>query len=104
VNLPFSGFEVVEAADGDEALSRARAERLDLVLLDVMMPGVDGFTVAERLRADPATAGIPVVFLTARADDADLRRGRRIGAADYVTKPFDPLRLGDRLRRVLESV
>lgn len=104
VNLPFAGFEVVEAADGGEALERVREHEFDLVLLDVMMPGLNGFAVAERLRADTATAGVPIVFLSARADARDVRRGFELGAADYVTKPFDPLELGEHLNVVLRAL
>jgi DNA-binding response OmpR family regulator len=103
VNLPFSGFEVVEAADGEAALEEARAQPVDVVLLDVMMPGMGGFDVAERLQSDPATASVPIVFLSARADRADVRRGLALGAAEYITKPFDPLRLGERLRRIVDE-
>ena len=103
VNLPFSGFEVVEAADGPSALEEVRERPVDLVLLDVMMPGMGGFDVAERLQSDPATASVPIVFLSARADRADVRRGLSLGAAEYITKPFDPLRLGERLRRIVDK-
>jgi DNA-binding response OmpR family regulator len=102
VNLPFSGFDVIEAADGEEALAQARAHAVDLVVLDVMMPGMNGFEVAERLHSDPATAEIPVVFLSARADEVDVRRGLELGR-DYITKPFDPIRLGERLKRIVDG-
>jgi DNA-binding response OmpR family regulator len=100
VNLPFSGFEVIEAADGQQALAQVRTHPVDLVVLDVMMPGMNGFEVAERLHEDPATAGIPIVFLSARADEVDVRRGLELGV-EYITKPFDPLRLGERLSRII---
>jgi two-component system OmpR family response regulator len=101
VNLPLAGFEVVEAADGESALSLLRGERFDLALLDVMMPGVNGFGVAERLRRDGVD--VPIVFLSARADGDDIRRGLALGAVDYVTKPFDPLRIGERLHEALRA-
>jgi two-component system OmpR family response regulator len=101
VNLPLAGFEVVEAADGEAALALLRGERFDLALLDVMMPGVSGFGVAERLRADGVE--LPIVFLSARADGEDIRRGLAVGAVDYVTKPFDPLRIGERLHEALRA-
>ena len=101
VNLPLAGFDVVEESGGGEALVRAQSERFDLALLDVMMPGMSGFELAERLHADERTASLPFVFLSARADQSDVRRGFELGAADYVTKPFDPLRLGDHLHGVL---
>lgn len=104
VNLPLSGFEVEEAEDGEAAVERAREQEFDLVLLDVMMPGMSGFEVAGRLRNDPRTADLPFVFLSARADEEDIRRGFEVGAADYITKPFDPLQLGDHLNTVLHAI
>jgi two-component system OmpR family response regulator len=101
VNLPLAGFDVAEAADGESALALLRSERFDLALLDVMMPGVNGFAVAERLREERAE--LPVVFLSARADGDDVRRGLAVGAVDYVTKPFDPLRIGERLHEALRA-
>jgi len=103
VNLPFAGFEVVEASDGEKALSLLREEEFDLVLLDVMMPGMSGFEVLERLRRDPGRDELAIVFLSARADEEDIRRGFELGALDYVTKPFDPLRLGEHLHDVLRA-
>jgi DNA-binding response OmpR family regulator len=101
VNLPLAGFDVAEAADGESALALLRSERYDIVLLDVMLPGLNGFGVAQQLLAElPAT---PIVFLSARADRSDVRRGLELGAVDYVTKPFDPLRIGDRLHAVLRA-
>ena len=93
VNLAIAGMEVLQAADGEEALELARTEVPDLVLLDLMMPRVDGWTVAQELRADERTKGIPIVFLTARATANDRRRAEKLGALGYVLKPFDPVRL-----------
>jgi CheY-like chemotaxis protein len=104
VNLTVSGMAVVEARDGREALALVAAERPDLILLDVMMPGLDGWEVAERLAADPDTREIPIVFLTARADTADRVRGRDLGAVGYVTKPFDPVGIADLVERTLERL
>lgn len=104
VNLPHAGFDVTEAEDGGTALARAEAEDFDLALLDVMMPGMSGFELAERLRADARTKDVPIVFLSARADRRDMRRGFELGAADYVTKPFDPVNLGEHLLAVLAAV
>lgn len=95
---------VAEAADGAEALARARGERPSLVLLDVMMPRVDGWEVAARLAADPATREIPIVFLSARAGLEDRRQAKLAGAVGYIVKPFDPLSLGDTLASVLTRV
>ena len=93
VNLAVAGIEVLQAADGEEALALARSEEPDLVLLDLMMPNVDGWTVAEELAAEEDTRDIPIVFLTARATTNDRRRAEKLGALGYVLKPFDPVRL-----------
>jgi CheY-like chemotaxis protein len=104
VNLIASGMDVLEARDGHEALELAAAERPDLILLDVMMPGPSGWEVAAMLAADERTREIPVVFLTARAECADRVRGRELGAVGYLTKPFDPVGLGDLVERTLERI
>ena len=104
VNLAASGMEVLEAANGDEGLELARSERPDLVLLDVMMPGRDGWTVARALADDPETREIPIIFLTARADAADRRLGQRLGGVGYVVKPFDPVYIGELVEDVLARV
>jgi len=95
------GMEVVEATNGTEALARAREDHPDAVLLDVMMPVLDGPSTLARLREDPATAGIPVVFLTAKAIAAEVERLKSLGAAGVLTKPFDPMTLARELRGVL---
>lgn len=94
-------MDVVEASNGAEGLLRAKEERPDAVLLDVMMPAMDGPTTLARLREDPATAGIPVVFLTAKAIAAEVDRLKSLGAAGVLTKPFDPMTLARDLRAVL---
>jgi two-component system copper resistance phosphate regulon response regulator CusR len=104
VNLEVDGLRVREAKDGVEALEEVRRQRPSLVLLDVMMPGVDGWGVAERLAADDATQDIPVVFLSARAAVEDRLRAQELGAVGYVVKPFDPLGLGRIVRDVLERI
>jgi DNA-binding response OmpR family regulator len=91
VNLSASGIEVLEAANGTAGIEIARRERPDLILLDVMMPGIDGWEVARRLTADEATRAIPIVFLTARAGEEDRHLGQEAGAVGYVVKPFDPV-------------
>lgn len=93
--------EVLEAEDGEAALALCREQRPALVLLDVLMPGLDGFAVCERLKADPATAEIPVIFLSALDRPDDKVRGLELGAADYVTKPFDPAEVLARVRTQL---
>ena len=104
VNLAASGMEVIEAADGRAGLELARKERPDLVLLDVMMPDVDGWTVARELAEGMETRDIPVVFLTARADTADKRLGEQLGGVGYLVKPFDPVAIGDYVEDVLSRI
>ena len=104
VNLEGDGLAVSEAADGGEALEEVRRARPSLVLLDVMMPGVDGWNVAEQLAADDETREIPVVFLSARVAPEDRLRAQELGAVGYVVKPFDPLELAGIVRDVLERV
>ncbi|OLN26742.1 Response regulator [Desulfovibrio sp. DV] len=91
-------YDVAVAMDGPSALELAAAQKPGLILLDIMMPGMDGYEVCRRLAADPATAGIPVIFLTAMTDVADKARGFALGAVDYVTKPFEPLEIQARVR------
>jgi DNA-binding response OmpR family regulator len=104
VNLEAEGMEVAEAPDGPSGLDAARTESPDVILLDVMMPGLDGWRVAEQLLEDPATAGIPVVFLTARADLRDRARGMDLGGLDYITKPFNPVELASLVSSVVTAV
>ena len=104
VNLEAEQMRVLEAPDGDTGLQTAREERPDVILLDVMMPGRNGWEVAEELLADERTNQIPIVFLTARAEVKDRARGIDLGGVDYVTKPFNPVELAplveDLVRRV----
>ena len=104
VNLEGDGMAVNEATDGAEALELVRRERPALVLLDVMMPGVDGWSVAAQLAGDAETRDIPIVFLSARAAPEDRRQAQRLGAVGYVVKPFDPLELSGVVRDVLGRV
>lgn len=103
VNFEMEGFTVVTAQDGAVALDRARSSRPDVIVLDVMMPRMTGHEVAAELKADPALADIPVIFVSAKAQGADVALGMELGAADYVTKPFDPIELVDRVAAVLEK-
>jgi CheY-like chemotaxis protein len=100
VNLELEGFEVIPAVDGQDALDKVKEAQPDVVTLDVMMPRVDGWAAAERLRADPETAHIKVILLSARAQESDIQRGERIGVDAYLTKPFDPDELIDVVRRL----
>lgn len=100
-NLKGAGFEVLTAPDGECALRLARAHVPDLVLLDLMLPEVDGLEVCKILRRDPATSGVPVIMLTARASEVDRVLGLELGADDYVTKPFSPRELVLRVKNLL---
>jgi DNA-binding response OmpR family regulator len=104
VNLEAEGIEVVEAPDGATGVELAKQEQPDAILLDVMMPGLDGWSVAERLLTDEATGAIPIIFLTARADLRDRVRGLDVGGLDYVTKPFNPIDLAPLVRGVVDAV
>ena len=103
VNLELEGFEVVPAVDGQDALDKVKDVQPDVVTLDVMMPRVDGWEAAERLRQDPETAHIKVILLSARAQESDIQRGERIGVDAYLTKPFDPDELIDVVRRLAQA-
>ena len=101
VNLRSAGYDVAVAADGEEALEKAGELRPDLVLLDVMMPRIDGFEVAQRLRRNPQTANTSIIMLTAKALSADKVTGLQSGADDYIIKPFDPIELLARVKGTL---
>ncbi|HJT37127.1 MAG TPA: response regulator [Actinomycetota bacterium] len=101
VNLQLEGYEVIEAGDGEIGLEMVRTERPDLVLLDVMMPGLDGWQFMDAIKADDNTAKIPIVLLTARVQREDEIRGWLSGAADYLPKPFNPSTLTEVVRRTL---
>jgi len=104
VNLEAEGMEVLEAPDGLAGVEVARKETPDVILLDVMMPGLDGWRVAEELLDDERTRSIPIIFLTARAELRDRARGLDLGGIDYVTKPFNPVDLAPLVRDLLERV
>jgi CheY-like chemotaxis protein len=103
VNLELEGFEVVTAVDGQDALDKVKDADVQVVTLDVMMPRLDGWETATRLRSDPDTAHLKVILLSARAQEADLQRGAKIGVDAYLTKPFDPDELISTVRRLAES-
>lgn len=104
VNLERQGYEVVTANDGREALEKVEAESPDLVVLDVMMPYMDGFEVLQNLRRNASTRDIPVIMLTAKAQDADVFRGWQSGVDCYLTKPFNPMELIAFVKRIFKSM
>jgi DNA-binding response OmpR family regulator len=104
VNLEAAGMQVLEAGDGLSGLAAARAERPDVILLDVMMPGMDGWQVLEELLDDEGTQDIPIIFLTARAELRDQAHGLELGGVDYVTKPFNPVDLAPLIDALVERV
>jgi two-component system phosphate regulon response regulator PhoB len=94
------GYQVASVASGEEALALVETQPPDLILLDLMLPGIDGMTVCQRLRSDPSTSGIAIMMLTAKGEEADIVQGLNHGATDYVTKPFSPKVLLARIRAV----
>lgn len=104
VNLERAGYQVVTAFDGREALEKVEAERPDLVVLDVMMPYMDGFEVLQTLRKNQNTRDLPVIMLTAKAQDADVFRGWQSGVDCYLTKPFNPMELIAFVKRIFKSM
>ncbi|HIE52413.1 MAG TPA: response regulator transcription factor [Armatimonadetes bacterium] len=104
INLERAGYDVVTAYDGLEALKKVEEEQPDLIVLDVMMPQLDGFETLKRLKANPATAEIPVIMLTAKSQDADVFRGWQAGVDCYLTKPFNPMELLSFVKRIFDSL
>ena len=102
INLERAGHQVTTARDGKEGLQKVDAERPDLIVLDVMMPYMDGFEALGHLRRDPQTRDIPVLMLTAKASDSDVFQGYQAGADCYLTKPFNPRELVSFVRRILD--
>jgi two-component system, OmpR family, alkaline phosphatase synthesis response regulator PhoP len=100
-NLAASGYRIQTASSGEEALTKTRKELPDLVILDLMLPGIDGLEVCRQLKRDARTDRVPIVMLTAKGEEADIVAGLELGADDYVTKPFSPKVLGARVRRIL---
>jgi two-component system alkaline phosphatase synthesis response regulator PhoP len=100
-NLTKEGFAVIGAASGEEALKFARAEKPELILLDLLLPGIDGLEVARRLKKDASTKEIPIIMVTAKGEEADIVTGLEVGAEDYITKPFSRKVLVARVRAVL---
>ncbi len=100
-SLGMEGYEVITAMSGEEALDKADREHPDLIVLDILMPDLDGYEVCRRLRADERFADTPIILLTAKHGDEDRARGAEVGASAYVTKPFRPIELIDRIRTLL---
>ncbi|MCW5941991.1 MAG: response regulator [Fimbriimonadaceae bacterium] len=103
VNLERQGYKVVTAFDGKEGLEKIQSEKPDLVVLDVMMPYMDGFEVLKSIRRDEATAELPVIMLTAKAQDKDVFEGYHYGADMYLTKPFNPMELVAFVKRISQG-
>src|SRR6267143_4761208 len=101
LSLETDGFTVVLAEDGEQALARVAQEKPDLVIMDIMMPKVNGFQVCRRLKSNPATHDVPVIMLTAKSGDQDVFWGKDCGADDYMTKPFSTRELGKTIDRLL---
>jgi DNA-binding response OmpR family regulator len=102
-SLGAEGYEVITAEDGEEAVRKARDQRPDLVVLDVMMPKMDGFEACRAIKRDAELSGTPVILLSAKARDVDQKQGYEAGADDYITKPFSPSRLVERVHGLLRT-
>ncbi len=103
INLEKAGYEVVTGSNGREAIEKVRSEKPELIVMDVMMPEMDGFEALKQLKADPETADIPVIMLTAKAQDADVFHGWQSGADLYLTKPFNPMELLTFVKRIFDA-
>jgi two-component system KDP operon response regulator KdpE len=103
INLELENFEVVEAWDGKTALDIIKNQTPDLLLLDIMMPQMDGWEILKKIREDPAVKDLPIVALTAKVQDEDIARGWRMGADGYIVKPFNPVSLAETLRQILAT-
>jgi len=100
-SLGMEGYEVLTALDGEQALEKARQEHPDLIVLDIMMPKLDGYETCKLLKADDGTRNIPVILLSAKGRNADQKVGFDVGADDYITKPFSPRKLVERINDIL---
>ncbi|MCK5218226.1 response regulator [bacterium] len=103
ISLEMANFEVVEAFSGQEALEKVPEIKPDMILLDIMMPDINGFEVCKRLKADSKTKHIPVIMLTAKGQRGDAEQGLKEGADDYIIKPFDPYELGEQILEMLKK-
>ena len=100
-SLGMEGYEVITALDGEQALEKARTEHPDLIVLDIMMPKLDGYETCKALKSDDRTKGIPVILLSAKGRNVDQKIGFEVGADDYITKPFSPRKLVERINAIL---
>jgi len=100
-SLGMEGYEVVTALDGEAALEKVKVEKPDLIVLDIMMPKLDGYEVCKTIKANAATQNIPVILLSAKGRNADQKMGFDVGADDYITKPFSPRKLVERINQLL---
>ena len=100
-SLGMKGYEVITALDGEAALEKLKTERPDLIVLDIMMPKLDGYEVCKAIKANPDTAHIPVILLSAKGRNVDQKMGFDVGADDYITKPFSPRKLVERINQLL---
>lgn len=103
-SLEYAGYEVIEALNGDEAIKLAESEQPDLILLDVRMPRINGYEACSVLKSQESTRGIPVVFLSARGQETEIKRGLELGAEEYILKPFAPDELYERVGGILERL
>jgi two-component system alkaline phosphatase synthesis response regulator PhoP len=100
-SLGMEGYEVVTALDGEQALAKVKTEEPDLIVLDIMMPKLDGYETCRVLKSDPETKHIPVILLSAKGRNVDQKMGFQVGADDYITKPFSPRKLVERINLIL---
>lgn len=103
ISLKLSNYDVLKAYSGPEALELLKGRKPDLILLDIMMPEMNGYDMCLKIKADPKLKGIPVVMLTAKGQKGDAERGIEAGADDYIIKPFDPYELGEQVTRLLQK-
>ncbi len=103
ISLEMANFDVTEAFSGKECLHKSQTLVPDLFLLDIMMPEMNGYEVCQRLKAQPNTKNVPVVMLTAKGQKGDAEQGLKVGADDYIIKPFDPYELGEQIREILQQ-
>ena len=103
MRLEANDYEVITAYDGQEGLDKARKEKLNLIILDLMLPGMDGYKVCGLLKKDTRYAGVPIIMFTARAQEEDIKLGKEVGADAYITKPFEPQVLLEKIKELLQN-